>query len=191
MPRYRVAPITTCKQLFLVRKVWILIPPCGGSNPAPPPVIKRLILHILLSFQEAYFLANLRGLPVTCPKRFVAETVARAISAAAVLKISPAPFRGFFAGGAAESGADRAIAHGAKMERESLRNTEPAICSQRKPRSLRCSSQPAGSRGVRRINVWAMSCGGWLLTLALPERYHARSAWGFGSDAPGCGERAQ
>jgi hypothetical protein len=58
------------------------------------PVIKYLILHILLSFWEAYFLANLRGLPVSCPKRFAAETVARAISAATVMKISPAPFRG-------------------------------------------------------------------------------------------------
>jgi hypothetical protein len=35
---------------------------------------------MLLSFQEAYFLANLRGLPVSCSKRFVAETVSRAIS---------------------------------------------------------------------------------------------------------------
>src|ERR1700730_8120342 len=31
---------------------------------------------------------------------------------------------------------------------------------------------------------------GRLPTLALRERYHARSAWGFGSDAPGCGERS-
>ena len=60
----------------------------------PQPVIKYLILHMLLSFWEAYFLANLRGLPVSCPKRFAAETVARAISAATVMKISPAPFRG-------------------------------------------------------------------------------------------------
>jgi hypothetical protein len=58
------------------------------------PVIEYLILHILLSFQEAYFVANLRGLPVSCSKRFVAETVSRAISAAAVMKISPARFRG-------------------------------------------------------------------------------------------------
>jgi NAD(P)-dependent dehydrogenase (short-subunit alcohol dehydrogenase family) len=28
---------------------------------------------------------------------------------------------------------------------------ESTICSQRKPRSFRCSAQPAGSRGVRRI----------------------------------------
>jgi hypothetical protein len=60
----------------------------------PPPVITFLMLHMLLSLQEAYFLANLRGLPVSCSKRFVAETVARAISPAAVMKISPAPFRG-------------------------------------------------------------------------------------------------
>jgi hypothetical protein len=58
------------------------------------PVITYLILHMLLSLQEAYFLAYFRGLPVSCSKRFVAETVARAISAAAVMKISPAPFRG-------------------------------------------------------------------------------------------------
>ena len=47
-----------------------------------------------LSSQEAYFIANLRGLPVSCSKRFVAETVSRAISAAAVMKISLAPFCG-------------------------------------------------------------------------------------------------
>src|ERR1700681_2068465 len=39
--------------------------------------------------------------------------------------------------------------------------TESTICSQQKPRSFRCSAQPAGSRGVRRINVWAVSCGGF------------------------------
>ena len=60
----------------------------------PQPVIRYLILHMLFSLQEAYFLANLRGLPVSRLKRFAAETVARAISAAAVMKISPAPFRG-------------------------------------------------------------------------------------------------
>src|ERR1700720_2394627 len=58
------------------------------------PVITYLILHILLSFQEAYFVANWRGFPVSFSMRFVAETVARAISAATVMKISPAPFRG-------------------------------------------------------------------------------------------------
>ena len=43
-----------------------------------------------------------------------------------------------------------------------------AICSQRKPRSFRCSAQPAGSRGVRRINVWAVSCSGFRpLTMAV------------------------
>jgi hypothetical protein len=37
-----------------------------------------------------------------------------------------------------------------------------------KPRSFRCSAQPAGSRGVRRINVWAVSCGGFRpLTMAV------------------------
>jgi hypothetical protein len=58
----------------------------------------------LLSFQEAYFLANLRGLPVSCSKRFVAETVARAISAAAVYEnLSGAiSWLTFFAGGAAD-----------------------------------------------------------------------------------------
>jgi hypothetical protein len=38
---------------------------------------------------------------------------------------------------------------------------ESTLCSQRKPRSFRCSAQPAGSRGVRRINVLAVSCGGF------------------------------
>jgi hypothetical protein len=36
VPRYRVAAIQTCKLLFFVRKVRILIPPCGGSNPPAP-----------------------------------------------------------------------------------------------------------------------------------------------------------
>ena len=48
--------------------------------------------RIVQQFADA--LANLRGLPVSCSKRFVAETVSRAISAATVMKISPAPFRG-------------------------------------------------------------------------------------------------
>ena len=47
----------------------------------PQPVITYLILHMLLSFYEAYFLANLRGLPVSCSKRSLAETVSRALSA--------------------------------------------------------------------------------------------------------------
>jgi hypothetical protein len=53
-----------------------------------------VVSQYLLSFREAYFLANLRELPLSCSKRFVADTVARAISAAAVMKISPALFRG-------------------------------------------------------------------------------------------------
>jgi hypothetical protein len=67
-------------------------------------LLSPLILHILLSFQEAYFLANLRGLPVSCSKRFVAETVARAISAAAVYEnLSGAiSWLTFFAGVAAD-----------------------------------------------------------------------------------------
>ena len=56
----------------------------------------------------------------------------------------------FFAGGAADVGRSRS-----DWRRELAEST---ICSQRKPRSFRCSSQPAGSRGVRR--VWAVSCGG-------------------------------
>ena len=38
---------------------------------------------------------------------------------------------------------------------------ESTICFQRKPRSFRCSAQSVGSRGVRRINVLAVSCGGF------------------------------
>ena len=59
----------------------------------------------------------------------------------------------FFAGGAADVRRSRS-----DWGRELA---EPTICSQRKPRSFRCSAQPAGSRGVRRINVWAVSCGGF------------------------------
>jgi hypothetical protein len=59
----------------------------------------------------------------------------------------------FFAGGAADVRRSRS-----DWRRELA---EPTICSQRKPRSFRCSAQPAGSRGVRRINVWAVSCGGF------------------------------
>jgi len=39
-------------------------------------------------FWAANFVANLRGLPVSCSKRFVAETVARAISAATLASTS-------------------------------------------------------------------------------------------------------
>jgi hypothetical protein len=58
---------------------------------ARQPVFKPLILHLSLSLQEAYFPTNLRGLLIL---RFAAETVSGTISAAAVAKISPAPFRG-------------------------------------------------------------------------------------------------
>src|ERR1700719_4428920 len=59
----------------------------------------------------------------------------------------------FFAGGAAD-----VRRCGSDWRRELAEST---ICSQRKPRSFRCSAQPAGSRGVRRINVLAVSCGGF------------------------------
>src|SRR5450759_4552987 len=59
----------------------------------------------------------------------------------------------FFAGGAADVRRSRS-----DWRRELAEST---ICSQRKPSSFRCSAQPAGSRGVRRINVWAVSCGGF------------------------------
>jgi hypothetical protein len=59
----------------------------------------------------------------------------------------------FFAGGAADVRRSRS-----DWRRELAEST---ICSQRKPRSFRCSAQPAGSRGVRRTNVWAVSCGGF------------------------------
>ena len=57
---------------------------------------------------------------------------------------------------------DVAIARGApRRARENLQGGGSAICFQRKPRSFRGSAQLAGSRGVRRINVWAVSCGGF------------------------------
>ena len=59
----------------------------------------------------------------------------------------------FSAGGAAE------VRRSRRDWRREL--AESTICSQQKPRSFRCSAQPAGSRGVRRINVWALSCGGF------------------------------
>src|ERR1019366_2115694 len=49
----------------------------------------------------------------------------------------------FFAGGAADVRRSRS-----DWRRELAEST---ICSQRKPSSFRCSAQPAGSRGVRRI----------------------------------------
>jgi hypothetical protein len=55
----------------------------------------------------------------------------------------------FFAGGAADVRRSRS-----DWRRELAESTS---CSQRKPRSFRCSAQPAGSRGVRRINVLAVS----------------------------------
>jgi len=66
----------------------------------------------------------------------------------------------FFAGRAA---------HVRRSQRDWRRElAESTICSQQKPRSFRCSAQPAGSRGVRRINVLAVSCGGFRpLTMAV------------------------
>jgi hypothetical protein len=122
-----------------------------------PPVITYLILHILLSFQEAYFLVNLRGLPVSCSNRFVAtrdfgrgryENLSGAIS-----------WLTFFAGRAA---------HVRRSQRDWRRElAESTIRSQQKPRSFCCSAQSVGSRGVRRINVLAVSCGGFPKILQL------------------------
>ena len=66
----------------------------------------------------------------------------------------------FFAGRAA---------HVRRSQRDWRRElAESTICSQRKPRSFRCSAQSVGSRGVRRINVLAVSCGGFRpLTMAV------------------------
>src|SRR3984893_1944485 len=110
---------------------------------------------MLLSFLDAYFLANLRGLPVSCPKRFVAETVAtRDFGRGRYENLSGAiSWLTFFAGRAAD------VRRCRRDWRREL--AEPTICSQRKPRSFRCSAQSVGSRGVRRINVWAVSCGGF------------------------------
>jgi len=66
----------------------------------------------------------------------------------------------FFAGRAA---------HVRRSQRDWRRElAESTICSQQKPRSFRCSAQSVGSRGVRRINVLAVSCGGFRpLTMAV------------------------
>ncbi|PNE10246.1 MAG: hypothetical protein CR217_15330 [Beijerinckiaceae bacterium] len=70
-------------------------------------------MQVFLSFRAAYFLANFRGLSVSCSKRFVAETVARAISAAAAMKISRRPFVvDFLAGGASDIARDKVIGGG-------------------------------------------------------------------------------
>ena len=66
----------------------------------------------------------------------------------------------FFAGGSADVRRSRS-----DWRRELAEST---ICSQQKPRSFRCSAQSVGSRGVRRINVLAVSCGGFRpLTMAV------------------------
>src|ERR1700736_4337105 len=66
----------------------------------------------------------------------------------------------FFAGRAA---------HVRRSQRDWRRElAESTIRSQQKPRSFRCSAQSVGSRGVRRINVLAVSCGGFRpLTMAV------------------------
>jgi hypothetical protein len=100
----------------------------------------------------------------TRPTRFVAETVARAISAGTVMKISPAPFGGwlFWRAERLTSGEGKKRLQAApRWASGNLQDGGSTICSQQKPRSFRCSAQPAGSRGVRRINVWAVSCGGF------------------------------
>jgi hypothetical protein len=105
-----------------------------------PQVIKYLILHILLSFQVAYFLANLRGLSVSCPifgcGRY--ENLSGAISRLTFSRAEPLT-----------SGEAEVIGGGNSQNRR--------FVLRGKPRSFRCSAQPAGSRGVRRINVRAVS----------------------------------
>src|ERR1700720_4268331 len=116
-----------------------------------------LILPLFLSFRAANFLANLRGLLVPGSKAIRGrDGFTRDFGHGRYENLSGAiSWLTFLRAEQLTPGEDRAIAHGAKMERGSLRNTEPAICSQRKPSSFRCSTQPAGSRGVRRINVGA------------------------------------
>ena len=65
-----------------------------SSNPGPPASYYVPDIAYIIVFLGSLFSREFARVRRTRPTRFVAETVARAISAAAVMKISPAPFRG-------------------------------------------------------------------------------------------------
>ena len=127
----------------------------AGSNPAPSASYYVLDIAYIIVFLGSLFsreFAGVTGLVFKairgrdgCTRDFGRgryENLSGAIS-----------WLTFLAGGAADVRRSRS-----DWRRELAEST---ICSQRKPRSFRCSAQPAGSRGVRRINVWAVSCGGF------------------------------
>jgi hypothetical protein len=127
----------------------------AGSNPAPSASYYVLDIAYIIVFLGSLFsreFAGVTGLAFEaicgrdgCTRDFGRsryENLSGAIS-----------WLTFFAGGAADVRRCRS-----DWRRELAEST---ICSQRKPRSCRCSAQPTGSRGVRRINVLAVSCGGF------------------------------
>src|SRR6202022_3353781 len=128
----------------------ILIPPCGGSNPPAPASYYVLDIAYIIVFPGSLFsrvFAGVTGLVSKaicgrdgCTRDFGRDRYENLSGAISWLT--------FFAGGAAD------VRRSQSDWRREL--ADSTICSQRKPRSFRCSAQPAGSRGVRRINVWAV-----------------------------------
>ena len=139
-----------------------LTPSIAGSNPAPSASYYVLDIAYIIVFLGSLFsreFAGVTGLVFKairgrdgCTRDFGRgryENLSGAIS-----------WLTFFAGRAA---------HVRRSQRDWRRElAESTICSQQKPRSFRCSAQSVGSRGVRRINVLAVSCGGFRpLTMAV------------------------
>src|SRR6202022_53684 len=133
----------------------ILIPPCGGSNPPAPASYYVLDIAYIIVFPGSLFSREFAGVTGLVSKAIRGrDGCTRDFGRGRYENLSGAiSWLTFFAGGAADVRRSRS-----DWRRELA---ESRICSQRKPRSFRCSAQPAGSRGVRRINVWAVSCAGF------------------------------
>ena len=69
-------------------------PETGSPWTGPSASYYVLDIAYVIVFLGSLFSREFAGFTGLVSKAFVAETVARAISAAAVMKISPAPFRG-------------------------------------------------------------------------------------------------
>jgi hypothetical protein len=133
----------------------ILIPPYGGSNPPAPASYDVFDIAYVIVFLGSLFSREFAGVTGLVSKVIRGgDGCTRDFGCGRYENLSGTiSWLTFFACGAAD------VRRSRRYWRWEL--AEPTICSQRKPRSFRCSAQPAGSRGVRRINVWAVSCGGF------------------------------
>src|ERR1035437_1107913 len=131
----------------------ILIPPCGGSNPPAPASYYVLDIAYIIVFLGSLFCREFAGFTGLVSKAIRGrDGFTRDFGCGRYENLSGAiSWFTFLAGGAAD----------VRRSRSDWRRELAESTTQRKPRSFRCSAQSGESRGVRRINVWAVSCGGF------------------------------